>query len=55
MKGKSESMNSRLVCWLPVVDEVRTRIYGLSREIGIPDIPQQEELINESAKLFYLA
>jgi len=27
-----------LVYWLPVVDEVRTRIYALSREIAIPKV-----------------
>ena len=25
-----------MVCWLPVVDEVRTRTYSLSMEIPIP-------------------
>jgi hypothetical protein len=32
MISRSEAFRPRLVCWLPVVDEVRTRIYGMSRE-----------------------
>ena len=32
-------MCPRLVCWLPVVDEVRTRIYSLSREFVFSEIP----------------
>jgi hypothetical protein len=31
---ESEGFHPRLVCWLPVVDEVRTKIYSLSREFS---------------------
>jgi hypothetical protein len=33
---ESEAFRPRLVCWLPVVDEVRTRIYGLKMDNMIP-------------------
>jgi hypothetical protein len=36
-----------LVCWLPVVDEVRTTIYGLRREIVIAGILQMAEIMND--------
>jgi hypothetical protein len=35
---ESEAFRPRLVYWLPVVDEVRTRIYALSRENIIPEM-----------------
>ncbi len=37
---ESGASQPRLVCWLPVVDEVRTKIYSLSREIIIPTMPE---------------
>jgi hypothetical protein len=36
LRRKSEASQSCLVCWLPVADEVRTRILYLSREFVIP-------------------
>jgi hypothetical protein len=35
---ESGGTHLRLVYWLPVVDEVRTRIYGISRENMIPKV-----------------
>jgi hypothetical protein len=35
---KSKSIDPCLVCWLPIVDDVRTTIYALSREIMIPAV-----------------
>ena len=43
---KKRSHWLRLVCWLPVVDEVRTRIYCLNRENVIPELLQTVEMMN---------
>jgi hypothetical protein len=34
----SEASQPRLFCWLPVVDEVRTKIYDLSRRNLVPSL-----------------
>jgi hypothetical protein len=36
----------RLVFWLPVVDEVRTRVYGLSRGIAMPMVHPSADILN---------
>jgi hypothetical protein len=46
MRSRSEAFRPRLVCWLPVVDEVRTRIYCLNRENVIPELLQTVEMMN---------